>query len=66
MVFPCGSVVKNLLANAGYTGSVPGLGKSSGEGYGNPLQYCFLGHPMDRGAWQAVVHVVAKESDTTQ
>ena len=51
MMFPCGSVIKNSLANAGYTGSVPGSGRSSGEGYGNPFQYCFLGHPMDRGAW---------------
>ena len=48
--------VKNLPANAGDTGSIPGSGRSSGEGNGNPLQYSCLGNPMDRGAWQATVH----------
>ena len=43
-------------ANADDTGSVPGLGRSSGEGNGNPLQYSCLGNLMDRGAWQATVH----------
>ena len=38
----------------------------TGEGNGNPLQYSHLGNPMDRGAWQAIVHGVAKESDTTE
>ena len=41
-------------------GSVPGSGRSPGEGNGNPLQYSCLENPMDRGAWQATVHVVAK------
>ena len=40
-----------------------GLGRSPGEGHGNPLQYSGLENPMDRGAWQATVHEVAKESD---
>ena len=53
-------VVKNLPANAGDTGSIPGLGRSSGEGNGNPLQYSCLGNPMDRGAWRATAHGVAK------
>ena len=63
MGFPCGSVVKNLPANAGDTGvsgSVPGLGRSPGEGNGNPLQYSCLENPMDRGAWCAIVHGVIK------
>ena len=49
--FPGGSVVKNLPANVGNSGSVPGLGRSLGEGNGNPLQSSCLGNPMDRGAW---------------
>ena len=52
--------VKNPPANAGDMGSIPGLGRSSGEGNGNPLLYSCLGNPMDRGAWQATVHGVAK------
>ena len=63
--FPSGSVVKNPPASAGDEGSIPGLGRSPGEGNGNPLQYSCLGNPMDRGAWQATVHGVAKELDTT-
>ena len=55
-------VVKNRPADAGVVGSIPG---SPGEGNGNPLQYSCLENPMDRGAWQATVHGVAKESDTT-
>jgi len=55
-------VVKNLPANAGDAGSIPELGISSGEGNGNPLQYSCLGNPMDRGAWQAMVCRIAKES----
>ena len=47
--FPGGSVVKNLPANAGEVGSVPGLGRSPGEGNGNPLKYSCLENPMDRG-----------------
>ena len=50
--------VKNLPANAGNTGSVPGCGGSSGNG--NPLQYSCLEKPMDRGAWWATVHGVAQ------
>ena len=65
MVFPGSSVVKNLPANAGDTGSIPGSGRSFGEGNGNPFQYSWLGNPADRGAWQATVHGVTKESDTT-
>ena len=56
-------VVKNLPASvggAGDVGSIPGSGRSSGEGNGNPLQYSCLGNPMDRGAWWAAVHGVAK------
>ena len=41
-------------------GSITGLGRSPGGGDGNPLQYCCLGNPMDRGAWWAIVHVVTK------
>jgi len=62
-------VVKNLKANAGDikdSGSIPGLGRSPGEGNGNPLQYSGLGNPMDREAWQATVLRVAKESDKTE
>ena len=61
--FPGGSVVKNTPANAGDTeeaSSVPGLGRSPGEGNGNRLQYSCLGNSTDREAWQATVHVVAK------
>ena len=48
------------FTGAGDVGSVPGLGRSSGEGNGNPLQYSCLRNPMDRGAWRATVHGVAK------
>ena len=58
-------MVKNLPANAGDTASIPGWGRSPGEGNGNPLYIIGLENPMDRGAWQATVHGVAKESDTT-
>ena len=58
-------MVKNLPSNAGDVGSVPGLGRSPGEGNGNPLQCSCLGNPMDRGAWRATVHGVTKESDMT-
>ena len=61
MGFPGGSVVKNLPANAGDTGLIPGSGRSPGEGNGNPLQYSCLENPMDGGgAWQATVHGVTK------
>ena len=58
--FPGGSVVKNPLDNAGDANSIPGLGKSPGEGTGNLLQYSCLGNHMDRGAWWATAHGVAK------
>ena len=59
-------MVQNPPANAGDTGSIPGLGRSPREANGNPLQYSRLGNPMDRGAWRATGHGVAKESDTTK
>ena len=55
---------KNLPASAGDLGSIPGWERSLGEGNGNPLQYYCLVNPMDRGAWWAAVHGVAKELDT--
>ena len=51
-----------MPANVGDTGSIPGLGRSPGEGYDNLLQYSCLQNPLDRGAWQATVHGVAKET----
>ena len=66
--FPVALVVKDPPVNAGDirdSGSVPELGRSPGEGNGNPLQYPCLEYPMDRGAWWATVHVVTKESDMT-
>ena len=53
-------MVKNLLANAGEMGSVPGSGRSPGKGNGNSLQYSCLKNTMDRGAWKATVKRVAK------
>ena len=53
-------MVKDLPANAGNLGSISESEGSPGEGNGNPLQYSFLGNPMDRGAWQAIFHGVAK------
>ena len=64
--FPGGSVVKNPPADAGDVGLIPGSGRSPGEGNGNPLQYSCQRNPMDRGAWQAAVQGVAKESDMTE
>ena len=52
--------VKNLPDNAGDMGSIPGSGRSPGEENGNLLQYSCLKNPMDGGAWQAIVHRVAK------
>ena len=63
--FSGGSVVKNLPVNAEDMCSISGLGRSPGEGNGNPLQYSCLGNPMDRGAWQALGHGVTKESEMT-
>ena len=53
-------MVKNPLDNAGDVGSIPGSGRSPGEGNGNLLQYSCLENFMDRGAWQAIVLEVAK------
>ena len=55
-----GSDSKASACNAGDPGSIPGSGRSLGEGNGNPLQYSCLENPMDRGAWWATVHGVAK------
>ena len=57
---PGGAVVKNPSADALDSGSIPGLGRSPGEGNGNPLQYSCLGNPTDRGAWWATVRGVTK------
>ena len=58
--FPGGSLSKESACNAGDLSPIPGLGRSPGEGHGNPLQYSCLENPMNRGAWQAAVHGVAK------
>ena len=58
--FPSGSEVKASACNEGDLGSIPGLGRSPGEGNGNPLQYSCLENPKDGGAWWATVHGVAK------
>ena len=60
MDFPAGSDDKASVYNAEDLGSIPGWGRSPGEGNGNPLQYSCLENPMDRGARQATVHGVAK------
>ena len=63
VISPMTEQVNNLPANAGDTGdpgSIPGLGRSPGEGNGNLLQYSSLENPMDRGVWRAAVHGVAK------
>ena len=58
--FPGGSVGKEAAWNAGDPSSIPGWGRSPGEGNGSPLQYSCLENPMDRGAWWAIVHGVTK------
>ena len=58
-------MVQNSPANAGDAGLIPGSGRSPGDGNSNLLQYSCLGNPMDRGAWWATIHGVAKELDTT-
>ena len=60
MGFPHSSVSKEPACNAGDPGLIPGLGRSPGEGNGNPLQCSCLENAMDRGAWQATVHGVAR------
>ena len=57
---PGGSEVKASACNAGDLSSIPGSGRSTGEGNGNPSQYSCLENPMDGGAWWATVHRVAK------
>ena len=63
--FPGDSVIKNPRASVEDASSIPRSERSLGEGNSNPFQYCCLGNPMDRGAWRAIVHGVAKESDMT-
>ena len=58
--FPGGSGGQVSACSAGDPGSIPGSGRSPGEGNGNPLQYSCLENSMDRGAWQATIHGVAK------
>ena len=58
--FPCGSAGKESTCNTGDLGSIPGLGRSPGEGKGYPLQYSCLENSMDRGAWWATVQGIAK------
>ena len=63
--FPGGSGGKESACNAGDPGLIPGSGRTSGAGNGNPLQYSCLENPMDGGAWRATVHGVV-ESETTE
>ena len=58
--FPSGSDGKESACNAGNPGSIPGSGRSTGEGDGNSVQYSCQRNPMDRGAWQATIHGVAR------
>ena len=60
MGFPGGMSGKEPTCNAGDVGSIPGSGRSPGEGHGNPLHCSCLENPMDRGAWWATVHGVAE------
>ena len=60
MGFPHRSVGKESACSAGDPGSIPGMGRSPGEGNGNPLHYSRLQNPMDRGAWQSTVHGVTR------
>ena len=61
--FPGGSASKESACNAGDLGSIPGSGRCPGEGNGNPVQYSCLENPMDRGAWQAIVHGAQRVGD---
>ena len=65
MGFPSGSGVKNQPASTADMHSIPGSGRSLGEGNGNPLQYSYLENPIDRRAWWAAVHGITKELDMT-
>ena len=60
LAYTGGSEGKASACNAADPSSIPGLGRSPGEGNGNPLQYSCLENPMDRGAWRATVHGVTK------
>ena len=60
MGFPGGSASKESACNAGDLGSIPGSGRSPGEGNGYPLQYSCQENSIDKGVWQAVVHGVTK------
>ena len=60
MGFPGGSDSKEPVYNAGDLGSIPGSGRSPGEGNGDPLQYSCLENSMDRGTWRAIVHGITK------
>ena len=64
--FPRSSVGKESACNSGDPSSIPGLGRSVGEGNGNPLKYSCLENPMDRGAWQATVHEVTRKKKTVK
>ena len=64
MGFASGSAVKNLPDNAGDPSLIPGLGRLSGEGNGNPLHSC-LENPRDRGGWQTKISGVSEETDMT-
>ena len=64
MGFPCSSVGKEPACNAGDQSSIPGLGRSPGEGNDNPFQYFCLENPMGRGAWQATYSPWVAESQT--
>ena len=66
MGFPDGSEDKESACDAGGPGSIPGSGRSPGEGDGNPLQYSCLENFMDRGAWWATVHGVPKKVNRIQ
>ena len=65
MGFPGASVIENVPAIAANTGSIPGSEKSTGEVNGNPLQYCCLENPIDRGVWRATIDGVTKELEMT-
>ena len=66
LCFPDGSDGKESACNARDSGSIPGSGRSPGEGNGNPIQYYFLENSMEKGTWRATVHGGGNESDTTE